>query len=381
MRLINVKTLKLESFFDKAVPPYAILSHRWGPEELTYQDMRAGPSSSARSKLGFAKVRGVCDLVCDRFYDAAPYECDYVWVDTCCIDKSSSAELSEAINSMFEWYRKAKICFAFLDDVTADGRRPMSKSLWFTRGWTLQELIAPDDVVFYDGTWNRIGDRTGMSGELTEVTGVPAALLARRCSPIRAGKLLDTYSVAAKMSWASRRRTTRVEDEAYCLMGLFGVHMPLIYGEGSKALRRLQEAIVRETQDMSILVHDSIYALAHDVSCFRLSGDVELGPRANAVESLGVAIVNQELELTTLTCPARLVFNQQLKIDAAVCSLALLNCSFAGDHLSRPALLYHHAGDDPNMNIVNRPWVWQVFRISPGDETERVYDGDSFECR
>ncbi|KAH8902927.1 HET-domain-containing protein [Coniochaeta sp. PMI_546] len=262
MRLINVKTLELENF-DDVIPGYAILSHRWGPEEVIYDDMRAGPSRSARQKQGFAKIQGVCTRALESGYD-------YVWVDTCCIDKSSSAELSEAINSMFVWYQEAELCFALLDDFTADGNTPLSKSLWFTRGWTLQELIAPSEVILYDRDWKRIGDRSGMSRELALVTGIPAALLGRVHSLAGVEAWLKEYSVAAKMSWASDRHTTRIEDTAYCLMGLFGVHLPLIYGEGSKAFRRLQEAIVRETKDMSILIHNSSKSLADDPRSYTL---------------------------------------------------------------------------------------------------------------
>ncbi|OIW22737.1 HET-domain-containing protein [Coniochaeta ligniaria NRRL 30616] len=368
MRLINVKTLELESF-DRYNTPYAILSHRWGPEEVTYEDMRAGPSDTARRKQGFAKIQGACDTASGLGYD-------YVWVDTCCIDKSSSAELSEAINSMFDWYRQTWVCFAFLDDVTADGQMPLSKSLWFTRGWTLQELIAPSEVVFYDRTWKKIGDRRRMSRELAEVTRIPAALLARLpVDPVT--DWLETYSIAAKMSWASRRETTRIEDQAYCLMGLFGVHLPLLYGERHKSFRRLQEAIVRETPDMSILLHNGRETLAYRASSFMGCGDVEPGPPIE--EEFGVVITSSGLELTALTCPAKVVYynppyedrpaHQEVRI------LALLNCNYAGDHLSRPALLYRHAGDDGNADKAIRDADFPFIRINSGDETgERVYN-------
>lgn len=385
MRLLNIKTLELESFFDKDVPRYAILSHRWGPEELTYEDMRAGPSRAARRKKGFAKVRDFCD----RVRDPAPgLKCEYVWVDTCCIDKSSSAELSEAINSMFKWYERAVTCFAFLDDVTADGKKPMSKSLWFTRGWTLQELIAPSQVVLYDRDWKGLGDRLSLSRELAKVTGIPASLLSRDPQPVT--KIwLDSYSVAAKMSWASRRVTTRVEDEAYCLMGLFGIHMPLIYGEGSKAFRRLQEAIISETHDMSILIHDSHDRdpLAPNARFFGHSSDIDRGPEVDIHKRLGVAIVNQEVELTSLICPARfcgpiIYGNQFHESNRPAWSLALLDCVFDGDYLSRPALLFKHAGEDATVNRVCRESVQRPFRVRAGDGTgERVFESNMFKGR
>lgn len=381
MRLLNIKTLELESFFEKDVPRYAILSHRWGPEELTYEDMRAGPSDAARRKQGFAKVQGFCDRVCDP---ASGLECDYIWVDTCCIDKTSSAELSETINSMFKWYGNAVVCFAFLDDVTADGKKPLSKSLWFTRGWTLQELIAPVEVIFFDGEWKKIGDRTGMSREIAEISGIPAALLARN-SLSEAIYWLKSYSVAAKMSWASRRVTTRVEDEAYCLMGLFGIYMPLIYGEGRKAFRRLQEAIISETHDMSILIHDTHYRgpLAPNARFFGHSSDIERGPEVDIVKRLGVAIVNQEVELTALICPANVIrMNQFHESNLSVWSLALLDCVFDGDYLSRPALLFKHAVEDATVNRVYRESYQQPFRVCAGDGTgERVFESNMFKGR
>lgn len=376
MRLLNIKTLELESFFDKDVPRYAILSHRWGPEELTYEDMRAGPSRAARRKKGFAKVRDFCD----RVRDPAPgLKCEYVWVDTCCIDKSSSAELSEAINSMFKWYERAVTCFAFLDDVTADGKKPMSKSLWFTRGWTLQELIAPSQVVLCDSDWKSLGDRVSLSRELAKVTGIPASFLSRDPQPQVTKIWLDSYSVAAKRSWASPRVTTRVEDEAYCLMGLFGIHMPLIYGEGSKAFRRLQEAIISETHDPSILIHETLGPgpLAPSARYFRYSSNIRHGLEVDGINRLGVALVNQEVELTALTCPARVSCCPDS--NSAVWSLALLDCAFDGDHLSRPALLLSHAGTDANVNRVYRYHCRRPFCVSAGDGIgERVYEEDTF---
>ncbi|KAK8052467.1 HET-domain-containing protein [Apiospora rasikravindrae] len=185
----------------------------------------------------------------------------YVWVDTCCIDKSSSAVLSEAINSMFAWYEGARVCYVLLDDVFADNTqdaesrsRPssddMAQSEWFGRGWTLQELIAPKRVKFFcklkGGSqimnWQHLGTRAALADQVAEITGIPGMLL-------RGQHRVSDYSVSRRMSWAAKRITTRPEDIAYCLMGLFGVNMPMLYGEGSKAFLRLQEEIMRTIDD------------------------------------------------------------------------------------------------------------------------------------
>jgi len=168
------------------------------------------------------------------------------WIDTCCIDKTSSAELSEAINSMFSWYQKSQVCYAYLSDVSSSAndhykaKSEFRRSNWFTRGWTLQELLAPKFVEFYDQNWVEIGTRAAMQKLLHEITG------------IRTFDDIGSANVAEKMSWASRRVTTRIEDQAYCLMGLFGVNMPLLYGEGAKAFLRLQLEIWNMTNDESI---------------------------------------------------------------------------------------------------------------------------------
>jgi len=183
-----------------------------------YQDLCDGPTPAASKKKGYAKVQGACDAAAsfqNQYYNNSCsrgcfyFRYNHVWIDTCCIDKSSSAELSEAINSMFRWYAEAQICFAFLDDVTANGNRPFGKSLWFTRGWTLQELIAPQKVVFYDADWKELGDRFSMSKGLSAITGIPVHLLSRKPTSSYedaedARHWPATCSVAAKMSWASK---------------------------------------------------------------------------------------------------------------------------------------------------------------------------------
>jgi hypothetical protein len=185
---------------------------------------------------------------------------DYVWIDTCCIDKSSSAELSEAINSMFAWYERAQVCYVYLADVQSNEVDPEDEdedfrtSRWFTRGWTLQELLAPKFLMFYNTSWKPLGRLirgsgnnrgTAMGLHLSDITGIPDAYVSGSTE-------LDTATIAMKMSWASRRQTTRVEDLAYCLLGIFDVAMPMLYGEGAKAFIRLQEEIMKKDDDHTI---------------------------------------------------------------------------------------------------------------------------------
>lgn len=240
MRLLHANTSQLCEFPENKVPPYAILSHTWEDDEVLFRDMQEG---HAKNKRGYIKIKLACE-------QAISDELEYVWVDTCCIDKSSSAELSEAINSMFRWYRDAEICYVYLADIAASGSTPddhllFPKSRWFTRGWTLQELIAPAIVSFYSNDWTFLGTKHHLTELISKITGIEEAILT--------GGNLDHASVAKKMSWASRRVTTRTEDIAYCLLGIFGVNMPLIYGEGEKAFLRLQEEIIKESDDQSLL--------------------------------------------------------------------------------------------------------------------------------
>ena len=215
MRLLNTRTLELDDFSARERPPYAILSHTWAAGEVLFGDM--ADLTKARAKAGFAKLQGACDL-------AASQDLDYIWIDTCCIDKSSSAELSEAINSMYEWYFRPRVCYAYLADV--HGLDDFEQSRWFTRGWTLQELLAPINVAFYTHDWTYLGQHreAPLLTPLRRATRIDERILLGQGS-------LENTSVAKIMYWASNRVTSRLEDEAYCLMGLFGVNMPLIYGE------------------------------------------------------------------------------------------------------------------------------------------------------
>jgi hypothetical protein len=233
--------LVLQTFDSDALPAYAILSHTWNvdnSQEVSFQDLEAG---TAEGKAGYDKIR-----FCKR--QATADGLHYFWIDTCCINKSSDPELSEAINSMFRWYQQATRCYVYLSDVpTKSNNYPegssrsvweaaVRQSRWFTRGWTLQELIAPRVVVFYTRDGERLGDKSSLETLICEVTGISVEAL-------HGGRLAD-FSIEEKMSWAANRSTKREEDGVYSLFGLFGISMPLVYGEGREnALRRLCKEI------------------------------------------------------------------------------------------------------------------------------------------
>ncbi|KAH6665182.1 heterokaryon incompatibility protein-domain-containing protein [Halenospora varia] len=250
MRLLNTKSLELK-FFPDHIPDYVILSHRWmtpASQECTFEDIDKAPitkeDSPARKKLGFPKIQGACDLAYRDGYE-------WIWIDSCCIDKSSSAELQEAINSMWNYYSKSNICYVYLSDVpdSKDGwEQSFRQSEWFTRGWTLQELIAPTSVEFYAEDWALICTKLEKHEEIADITKIDPQVLLRT-------QEIDLFSAAQKLSWAAHRKVTRKEDQAYSLLGLFDINMPLLYGEGrQKAFVRLQETIYNSTADHSLFL-------------------------------------------------------------------------------------------------------------------------------
>lgn len=234
MRLLVTETRELKEF-PGSPPSYAILSHRWREEEITLQDLSR---FDVRSMKGYSKLSKACGIARGMGFE-------YIWIDTCCIDQKSSSELSEFINSVYRWYSEAGICLAYLDDVPSSQNLDyLSKSEWFSRGWTLPELIAPAEILFFSKDWCFIGTKMSLADDIKDITGIDQEVLIT-------GNL-DGVSAAKKMSWASKRVTTKVEDEAYCLFGLFDVNMVAIYGEARKAFTRLQEEVFKRTNDHSI---------------------------------------------------------------------------------------------------------------------------------
>jgi hypothetical protein len=341
MRLLNTSTYGLESFLGTEKPRYAILSHTWEPEgELLFNDLHLPPKQFSL-KPGFPKIKNTCTrAVRDGF--------KYAWIDTVCIDKSSSAELSEAINSMFRWYKESAVCYAYLADVELKSSQSyLRKSLWFTRGWTLQELIAPNRVLFYDMNWRCLGSRRHLASVITSATQIPKHVLDRPRQTVE--DVLQSASVAQRMNWASKRVTTREEDIAYCLMGIFDVNMPLLYGEGQKAFFRLQEAILSASKDQSILAfrhpdpqtkmeiryHGFSPVLAPDPTYF--CDDIRRGGPGSYVPA------QVRLEYGNVTLDVTLVpFNRAsgpITTANSPTHIALLDCMCGNDYLSRPGLL------------------------------------------
>lgn len=243
-RFINTKSLELEEHGETFIR-YAILSHRW-VDEVTFQEWKHRRDDEEISKRsGYIKIREFCRLASKDGFD-------YVWVDTNCIDKTNSSELSEAINSMFSWYRDAARCYVYLHDLYTVPRTGLPTPLetarceWFTRGWTLQELLAPQNLWIYSKNWTCIGSKSELSDVLSRLTGIEDKYLRDTQEIYRA-------SIAKRLSWASSRQTGKAEDIAYSLLGIFDINMPLLYGEGAlKAFRRLQEEIIKVSNDQTI---------------------------------------------------------------------------------------------------------------------------------
>lgn len=250
MRLLRLQEdggFSLTADLIENIPPYAILSHTWGDDdqEVTFHDIQ---QHAGQRKQGYQKLR-----FCGE--QAALDDLHYFWVDTCCIDKSSSAELTEAINSMFRWYQHAARCYVYLSDVSknnSENREPPGtwkpaflESRWFTRGWTLQELIAPKLVTFFSAEGHYLGDKASLKTLLHEITSIPIDVLQ--------GRRLSDSSIEVRFSWLGTRKTKRAEDRAYCLFGIFSVHLPLIYGEGEEnAFSRLEQEIGEQFQYTSL---------------------------------------------------------------------------------------------------------------------------------
>ncbi|KAF1967872.1 hypothetical protein BU23DRAFT_372147, partial [Bimuria novae-zelandiae CBS 107.79] len=310
MRLLNVDTLEIKTYNEHDVPPYAILSHTWGPDEVTFQEIcmitRMRSVSQALSSRATSNISdgsehsgtmlAVMEMLAQGTWGASlgipntdedalmrregyrkiVYSANearrlgysWIWIDTCCIDKTSSAELQESINSMYKWYKGSGVCLVYLEDTMREMIvnsqlapraviNPFQDCRWISRGWTLQELVAPTSLRFYYKDWTLMGDKRDFLEELYEATYIPIFVL-------DTGDLSE-LSVAQRMSWASYRQTTRVEDSAYCLLGIFDIQMPLLYGEGPKAFIRLQEEILKTTDDYSLFAWQAVSTYSQPV--------------------------------------------------------------------------------------------------------------------
>lgn len=325
MRLLNSSNLQLQDFPANKIPDYAILSHTWGDYEVSFADIEKG---SAEGKAGYRKIRRSC-------WQPVAQRLGYIWIDTCCIDKSSSAELSEAINSMHSWYKGARRCYAYLADVPATlgteiKKAAFANSRWFKRGWTLQELIGPSDLMFFSREWIEIGTESILCEEIAAIIGISVNILTGKAS-------LESASIAKRMSWASHRCTTRKEDVAYCLMGLFDVNMPLLYGEGERAFIRLQEEIIKHSDDQSLFAWTDPAAaadhqcglLASSPAHFATSGDIV--PYSEWGSSAPFSISNKDLRIELPLSP----YGEDLYVAALHCPVPPEYEKFLGIYLKR----------------------------------------------
>lgn len=310
MRLIDTTTFELQDGFQPRFKQegYAILSHRWDGHEITFneiqqytQELRTATRPLRTPQL--EKIRGACD-------QARLDGIKWMWIDTCCINKNSSTEESESINSMFNWYREAKVCYTYLSDVekTSGGGdagifnaiETGKPSVWFTRGWTLQELLAPVNMLFYDKDWSYLGTRAELSELLSAITGIHSTYLTGKEDFRKA-------CIAQKMSWMADRTTTREEDMAYSMLGIFGVTLTggPQYGEGTQAFMRLQEELLRRSTDESLFAwrmpaevaqggHQSWGLLAPHASWFRESKSIVVLPGKATLRPNGGFSIKQE---------------------------------------------------------------------------------------
>lgn len=394
--------------------PYAILSHRWTDDpnqEVLFADieevdeLRFGEGqneyhniirntqyvgSHPGYKPGFRKVQGAArQALKDGFA--------YIWVDTCCIDKNSSAELSEAINSMWTWYKVSGVCYVYLADVTDLTESEFGKSSWWTRGWTLQELLAPRELIFFTASWGIIGPKKYMDQTISRISKIDPNVVNGTID-------LQSVSVAQRMCWVSSRTTTRTEDMAYCLLGIFGVNMPLLYGEGENAFLRLQQEIIRDSDDESIfawrdetlsaltlhgLLANSPQAFARSSKASRyLDTDTKVpftmtNKGLSLTADIGIHKRKQGYHIMTLPCPNpengdKYTRIHLKKISAKTEQYARFRCSEwaveAGESLERKTIYIKQRYDqkaDYGKPIISSSGI-RLFRVVPAEDNDMV---------
>ncbi|KAL4064878.1 heterokaryon incompatibility protein-domain-containing protein [Scleroderma yunnanense] len=289
---VDCRTNVLECCDDETTA-YAILSHRWTDQEVNYDEMVDLAKMKRQERHAICRRSGYRKIL-DSCEQAKRDEYKWLWVDTCCIDRRSSAELSEVMDSMYRWYENSGTCYVHLHDVhgssfpTARNDTTYANSNgypeWFSRGWTLQEMIAPSHVQFFNKNWKPIGDKRMLAHTLEEITRVPEQIL-------KDGLSSNRPCVAQIMSWAAKRTTRQLEDRAYSLLGLLDLNMPMLYGEGKKAFQRLQLEIIRMSNDQSILAwlsgnEQTCSILADDPSCFVDCSEMESMDRKEFIHAL-----------------------------------------------------------------------------------------------
>ncbi|KAI0532365.1 hypothetical protein GGR58DRAFT_490623 [Xylaria digitata] len=360
MRLLernNDGDFSLTEHFGDDIPRYAILSHTWGAdaEEVTFKNLMDG---TGKSKAGYNKI-----YFCGE--QARRDGLQYFWVDTCCIDKANNTELAEAINSMFRWYRNAVKCYVYLSDVSTNDHDQVDPSLqswqsafrksrWFTRGWTLQELIAPQSVEFFCSNSTLLGDKTSLERQLHEITGIAIQAL-QGTTP------LSTFSVSERMSWAENRETGREEDKAYSLLGIFDIQMPLIYSEGAKnAFIRLQEKLYKRAKkhqldELSTVSQDTFNSTKRlKTSCSRSSVPSRRNPNFLDPEPL----FHSEYSVHGINATTKQSLIDQLyftKIDERLTSLTAAQGTTCRWFLTKPEFISWH---DLTQQPVHGGFLW-----------------------
>ncbi|KAK7996435.1 hypothetical protein PG989_004475 [Apiospora arundinis] len=379
MRLLNTNTLTLKFFLGENKPQYAILSHTWGNDEILFEDVSSGGLSQlaeespwSQEKESLAKVLGSCQLASRKGYD-------WIWIDTCCIDKSSSAELSEAINSMFRWYEKSAICYAYLSDVYGQvSGQEMSCSRWFSRGWTLQELIAPPNVEFFSAFWEFVGDRNSKSVQIAEFSGIDDFILRhghhRRCAYIRDAKSdhvtkdlgeegptanhtnyrNDHLAYGEISHTTSEQSSTKCDCNGGTYVGvpnlttllartrLFDVNMPLIYGEGSKAFSRLLREIAQISDDQSILTWqspvDRHLQSPSSPECYPINSifPASQWTFAHQTTKTNSLATSNNLQVDIMVCSDFVKFSGRISLTGGC--LGILDCTVGSDLRARPAV-------------------------------------------
>ena len=279
-------------------PVYAILSHRRQKGDIVFEDMKKLTKSKLQTPEG-RKVVNTCKV-------AQREKIKWVWIDSCCTGADEGVKRA-AINSMYRWYRCSQMCYVYLHDITARSPREadeLGNSVWFFRGWTLQELIGPPAVKFFNSDWDFIGDRKGLAPILKQITRIPELLLTQTRGPGVSRNLTEKFGVAQIMSWAADRETSEPEDRAYSLVGLFGVELKVntgLYGiEGEKAFQNLQEALIEEYGDQSIFSWSGSpkgNVLAESPNDFRACFDVEPCLSPSPAET-GQGLIKTQLRLT-----------------------------------------------------------------------------------
>ncbi|KAJ8595030.1 hypothetical protein M405DRAFT_871979 [Rhizopogon salebrosus TDB-379] len=225
-----------------------MLSHRWEENEPSLRHIQDKNVYKLDLVGGIMKLQSFCRTARDADYR-------WAWADTCCIDQTNNVEVQESVNSMFVWYRHAALTVVYLSDVPPSSKSgALAKSVWNERGWTVQEFLAPRIVLFYQSDWTLyLNDRSPnhkdsavIMRELGDATGIdPQALIVFH--PGMGG-------TREKLQWVSRRKTTMQEDIAYSLFGIFGIHLPVIYGERKQnALGRLLQEIIAQSGDITCL--------------------------------------------------------------------------------------------------------------------------------